>query len=83
MAIGSRAIVQNWANLPGLPHGADDIKALWAGSGNPQAADWNAGATYLADQLRPNAQPGQKIDYLYIEGLNPCTVDELAAELGW
>lgn len=81
--MGSRAIVQDWSNLNGLPDGGDDLKALWAGSGDPQAADWNAGAAYLAQQLAPNAQPGQSIDQAFIQGINPCTVDELAAELGW
>jgi len=81
--MGSRAVVQVWANLPGLPQGADDLRALWAQSGRPLAADWNAGAALLAEQLRPHAQPGQRIDQVFILGLNPSTVDELALELGW
>lgn len=81
--MGSRAIVQKWANLPGLPHGGDDLKVLWAQSGRHLAADWDAGAAMLAEQLKPYAQPGQKIDQAFIQGLDPCTVDELAAELGW
>ena len=83
MATSSSEIVMKWANLAGLPAGGDDLKVLWAGSGRPQASNWNAGAAYLAEELEPFARPGQQIDQAYIEGLSPSTVDELASELGW
>jgi|GEM_PF-5173514 len=83
LQMGSRQIVKGWANLPKLPANAADLKALWAASGDPLSADWNAGATKLADDLRPDARPGQVINRAFILSLNPSTVGQLATTLGW
>ena len=83
LQMGSRQIVKGWANLPQLPPNPADLKALWAASGDPLSADWNAGATKLADDLRPDARPGQVIDRAFILSLTPSTVGQLASTLRW
>jgi hypothetical protein len=75
-------IVMVWAHLDSLPPGVADLRTLWAASGNQLAADWRAGAVHLAALLQPLV-PGQQIDGTFIQNLDPTTVDELAAELGW
>ena len=83
MATSSIGIVEQWAAQSALPPGNADLKALWAKSGHPQAADWDAGAVYLVALLKPLAQPGQQIDKIFVQSLAPCTVAELGQELGW
>lgn len=83
LRMGSRQIVQGWANLPALPPDLADLKALWAASGDPLSADWNAGATKLAADLRPDARPGQVIDRAFIQSLTPSTIGQLTSTLGW
>lgn len=79
----SIGVVAQWANLSALPQGSADLKVLWAGSGDPQASDFNAGAARLAGMLQPLAFPGQQIDQAFILGLNPSTVDQLGNTLGF
>jgi hypothetical protein len=83
LQMGSRQIVKAWANLTTLPANAADLKALWAGSGDPLSADWNAGAAKLACDLHPDLRPGQVVDQAFILALNPSTVAQLTAQLGW
>ncbi len=79
----SRGIVRKWANLSGLPEDGDNLKVLWAGSGQALASNWDAGAAFLANKLGPHARPGQVIDQAFVQGLNPCTVGTLENMLGW
>jgi len=81
--VTSRGIVRVWAKLPTLPKREDDLKALWAGSKEPLASNWDAGAAILADKLRPHARKGQVIDQPFIQGLSPCTAGKLEDTLGW
>jgi hypothetical protein len=79
----SKEVVRNWANLQNLPADAAPLQALWAASGRRQAADWGAGSLYLAADLKPFEIPPQNITQAYVQNLNPNTVGQLGASLGW
>jgi hypothetical protein len=81
--VSSEDIVEEWANLSSPPRRNDDLKTLWAASGDPLASDFNAGAAKLAELLMPHASPGQTIDQSFILGLSPNTVGQLATQLGF
>jgi hypothetical protein len=83
LRMSSGRIVKAWAKLKELPNDGDDLKGLWGASKDPLAADWNAGAAKLADDLHPDLRPGQVVNQATILALNPSTYGELSARLGW
>jgi hypothetical protein len=82
LPVTSREIVAAWAKTPAVI-GDEDLKFLWARSGEALASNWDAGAAKLAEMLSEHARPGQTIDQAFIKCLSPLTTDQLEARLRW